>query len=128
VPVFGWIGLATGMVPLARTNRAKAIQTLAAAVRSSRATGAPPRLLSAARWLRSARAVGRAAGSARGRGAGRPIMISPEGTRSKTGQLLDFKKGPFYIREEMQACRPSGAPPCRLCATAPEPRAGERAG
>ena len=43
VPVFGWIGLATGMVPLARTNRAKAIQTLAAAVRSSRATGAPPR-------------------------------------------------------------------------------------
>jgi hypothetical protein len=26
------------------------------------------------------------------------VCCSPEGTRSKTGQLMRFKKGPFYIQ------------------------------
>lgn len=31
------------------------------------------------------------------------VAVAPEGTRSKTGQLLSFKKGPFYLWESLQA-------------------------
>ncbi|EKU20096.1 1-acyl-sn-glycerol-3-phosphate acyltransferase, partial [Nannochloropsis gaditana CCMP526] len=34
---------------------------------------------------------------------GTAVALSPEGTRSKTGQLMRFKKGPFYVQAESRA-------------------------
>jgi len=35
--------------------------------------------------------------------AGLHMMVYPEGTRSKDGRLMPFKKGPFFLAEETQA-------------------------
>ncbi|KAJ1391005.1 hypothetical protein B484DRAFT_298470, partial [Ochromonadaceae sp. CCMP2298] len=44
------------------------------------------------------KALGAAAGAA---GCGDCLAIAPEGTRSKSGQLMAFKKGPFYLWEQL---------------------------
>lgn len=35
---------------------------------------------------------------------GQPISIAPEGTRSRTGYLQEFKKGAFHLRKDLKNC------------------------
>jgi 1-acyl-sn-glycerol-3-phosphate acyltransferase len=46
------------------------------------------------------RALGAAASSARG---GDCVAVAPEGTRSTSGQLLSFKKGPFHLWQSLKS-------------------------
>ena len=71
-PIMGQAMWATGQIPLDRSNRAKAIESLSSA-------------------------AGQIAH-------GRTVLVFPEGTRSKNGDLLPFKKGGFMLALE------SGAP------------------
>lgn len=68
VPVFGGALGAAGFISIDRSNRERAIQSLAGA-RSLLASGTH-------------------------------VWIAPEGTRSRSGQLLPFKKGAFYLAFE----------------------------
>jgi 1-acyl-sn-glycerol-3-phosphate acyltransferase len=84
VPFFSWISLAFGGVPVDRNDRARAISALQ---RSTQAA-----------------ASATSAGSGGGGGGERMcLVIAPEGTRSKSGQLNAFKKGAFHMWEQMQA-------------------------
>jgi len=70
VPVFGWVLKAYGNIAIDRKNLTKAIQSLK----------------DAAVMLEHRSDI--------------VISIAPEGTRSKTGHVLDFKKGPFHLASE----------------------------
>lgn len=67
IPVIGWIMYLWGHVPIDRRN-----------LRQAKATINDTLVKKIRRW-------------------GRSIAISPEGTRSKTGRLKDFKKGAFHL-------------------------------
>ncbi|WP_258105267.1 lysophospholipid acyltransferase family protein [Marinoscillum sp. MHG1-6] len=65
VPFIGWYMLATGMIFVDRSNRLKAIASLA----------------QAGKLIKK----------------GKDVLMFPEGTRSKTGEIGEFKKGPFML-------------------------------
>jgi 1-acyl-sn-glycerol-3-phosphate acyltransferase len=73
IPFFSWLLTAYGGFAVDRANRDKAVRVL--------------------RWV--------AASMGRG-GACDSILIAPEGTRSGTGHLLEFKKGPFYVWDDLR--------------------------
>lgn len=71
VPLFSWISLAIGGVPVDRENRDRAVLAL----QRSTAVAGKEKVC---------------------------VVIAPEGTRSKSGQLLPFKKGAFHISEQLK--------------------------
>lgn len=72
-PFFSWLSYSIGGIPIDRKNRERAVRALKYSIEEC---GVNDKIT---------------------------IAISPEGTRSTTGQLLDFKKGPFYMWEETKA-------------------------
>jgi len=75
IPFFSWIALAFGGTPVDRENRDRAIAALKTATDAATKDD---------NGLKTA------------------IVIAPEGTRSTSGQLLDFKKGAFHIWDEIR--------------------------
>ena len=73
IPFFSWLLAAFDGIGIDRSNRSKALLAVEAAAALASRSG------------------------------GAAVQIAPEGTRSKTGQLMDFKKGPFYLQEQLQA-------------------------
>ena len=74
VPFFSWISLAFGGVPVDRNNRERAISALQRSTEAATSGG----------------------------GGKMCLVIAPEGTRSKTGQLNEFKKGAFHMWEQLK--------------------------
>lgn len=72
IPLLGWVLYLYNHVPIDRKNRAKAIDSINAAVR---------------KVVTKHQAV----------------AIAPEGTRSKSGALMEFKKGPFHMARDSGA-------------------------
>jgi len=72
MPFMGWFGLAIGGIAVDRENRDRSIAALNIATKATE------------------KSQGKCC-----------ICIAPEGTRSKTGNLLDFKKGPFHTWEAL---------------------------
>ena len=78
IPFFAWILAAYGGIAVNRGDRNQAVKALrSSAERAARNSSAKDTQ-------------------------GSCVAISPEGTRSKSGQLAVFKKGAFYIWDEMQ--------------------------
>lgn len=74
IPIFGWALLASGMVPINRGNRKKAIEALNSAVSRIMMTY------------------------------NRSVALFVEGTRSRDGNLiLPFKKGAFHMQQQTRA-------------------------
>jgi len=75
MPFMGWLGLALGGRPVDRGHQGRAKNSFNGVLNACRRHG-------------DAKCC---------------IMIAPEGTRSKSGNVLDFKKGPFYLYEDFKA-------------------------
>lgn len=86
LPFFGWLIAVWGGAPIDRSNRSSAIRTLQSVKRQQDC---------------STPTCGGATQSQH-RPLTRAVAIAPEGTRSVTGQLLSFKKGPFHLWEHLQ--------------------------
>jgi len=80
IPFFGWLLSTYGGIAINRSDRNQAINALQAAIENGREL----------------------AQQSGGKGCGTCVTISPEGTRSLTGQLQPFKKGAFYTWEDLQ--------------------------
>lgn len=71
LPIWGWLMRGYGNIPIDRSNRERAIKSLATAKKKLQY------------WQRS-------------------ISIAPEGTRSSSGLLRDFKHGAFHMAHEVE--------------------------
>ena len=88
IPIIGWVTRwGFGAIPIDRSNR-YSIMTVWATECSLNA--------SSGNALKSLKHLANAVHYW-----GRSIAISPEGTRSHSGQLGPFKKGPFYLQEDV---------------------------
>jgi len=84
LPFLGWMIAVWGGASIDRSNRSSAIRTLQSVKSPGCSTPLCGAMQSQHRPLPHA------------------VAIAPEGTRSVTGQLLSFKKGPFHLWEHLQ--------------------------
>jgi|MDTB01.1.fsa_nt_gb 1-acyl-sn-glycerol-3-phosphate acyltransferase len=77
IPFFAWILAAYGGIAVNRGDQNQAVKALRSSAERAQRTSS--------------------------QGSGSCVAMSPEGTRSKSGQLAVFKKGPFYTWEDLQS-------------------------
>jgi hypothetical protein len=97
MPYVGWMAYVYGILPIDRKHRDTAFKQLARATRNCQ-RGVPVALRSATTPHHTTPQHTTPPTDAHP-----PLDCSPEGTRSKTGQLMRFKKGPFYV-QAVRAC------------------------
>lgn len=90
LPFLGWLIAVWGGASIDRSNRSSAIRTLQSVQRPGCSSYSTPSLCGGAMQPQHRPPLTRA------------VAIAPEGTRSVTGQLLSFKKGPFHLWEHLQ--------------------------